>query len=251
MAPVPAEADKTLPITEHLRELRNCLIKVFIAWVLCAIGAWFFNEQIFGFLLDPAIRALGTEASKLQAIAPTEIFFTYLKCAALAGFVLSLPVTFWQLWSFVAPGLYRREKRFIVPFVFASTLLFVGGAAFGYVFVFPLVFQFFIGFTSSFVESAWTMREVFSFTTHMFLAFGTAFEMPVVVVSLAMMGIVSPKKLLAVWPYAVLICFILGAVLTPQDVMSQVLLAVPLVVLYFTGVIVAFLVAPARRETRA
>jgi sec-independent protein translocase protein TatC len=240
---VSTEADHELPLTQHLRELRDCLVKVIVAWILCAIGAWFFREQIFVFLLDPAISALGAEEARLQAIKPTEIFFTYLKCAALAGFVIALPVIFWQFWSFVAPGLYKREKKVVAPFVLCSTLLFVGGGGFGYVFVFPLVFQFFQGFSAQFVESAWTMGEVFSFTTHMFMAFGIAFEMPVVVVSLAMVGIVTPKKLLEFWPYAILICFILGAVLTPQDVVSQALLAGPLVALYFIGVGVSFMVA--------
>jgi sec-independent protein translocase protein TatC len=240
---VSTESDHELPLTQHLRELRDCLLKVIAAWILCAIAAWFYREQIFSFLLEPAISALGAEEARLQAIKPTEIFFTYLKCAALAGFIISLPVIFWQFWSFVAPGLYKREKKVVAPFVLSSTLLFVGGGGFGYVFVFPLVFQFFQGFSAKFVESAWTMGEVFSFTTHMFMAFGIAFEMPVVVVSLAMVGIVTPKKLLAFWPYAILICFILGAVLTPQDVVSQALLAGPLVALYFIGVGVSFMVA--------
>ncbi len=241
-----AESDQNLPITEHLRELRDCLLKVLIAWVICAIGAWFFKEEIFSFLLQPAIGALGEQKSLLQAIKPTEIFFTYLKCAALAGFFIAIPVIFWQLWTFIAPGLFAKEKKVVAPFVIVSSLLFVGGAGFGYTYVFPLVFTFFTGFSSDFVESAWTMGEVFSFTTRLFLAFGTAFEMPVVVVSLAMVGIVSPKKLLEIWPYSVLACFILGAVLTPQDVVSQVLLAGPLILLYFLGVAVAFLVAPKR-----
>lgn len=238
-----AESDEELPLTQHLRELRNCLVKVMGAWIICAIGAWSYREQIFSFLLEPAISALGAENARLQAIKPTEIFFTYLKCAALAGFVISIPVIFWQFWSFVAPGLYKREKKFIIPFVVSSTLLFLGGAGFGYTYVFPIAFQFFQGFSAPFVESAWTMGEVFTFTTRMFLAFGIAFEMPVVVVSLAMIGIVTPKKLLKFWPYAILLCFVLGAVLTPQDPLSQAMLAGPLIVLYFIGVGVSFLVA--------
>ncbi len=237
------ESDHELPLTQHLRELRNCLVKVIVAWMLCAIFAWFYREEIFGFLLKPAISALGAEDARLQAIKPTEIFFTYLKCAVLAGFVISIPIIFWQFWSFVAPGLYKREKKFIFPFVLSSTLLFVGGAGFGYTYVFPIAFQFFQGFSAPFVESAWTMGEVFSFTTRMFLAFGIAFEMPIVVVSLAMVGIVTPKKLLEFWPYAILICFVLGAVLTPQDPLSQAMLAVPLVTLYFIGVGVSYIVA--------
>ena len=176
--------DTRLPLTAHLAELRGRIAKVLLAWTLGAVASWSWREEIFGQLLAPAVRALGPETA-LQAIAPTEIFFTYLKCALLAGFVLALPVIFWQIWAFVAPGLYDTEKRFAVPFVVASTLLFTGGASFGYIVVFPLIFEFFAGFSSDFVESAWTMREVFALTTRLFLAFGVGFELPLVVFFLA------------------------------------------------------------------
>jgi sec-independent protein translocase protein TatC len=241
-------SDQALPLTAHLAELRSRIFKILLAWGLAAVAAWSFKEQIFGWLLEPATRALGPQGT-LQAIAPTEIFFTYLKSALLAGFVLSLPVIFWQIWAFVAPGLYPGEKRVAVPFVVCSTLLFGGGAAFGYAIVFPLIYEFFAGFSSDFVESAWTMREVFALTTRLFLAFGTGFEMPVVVFFLSAAGILTPRQLLSGAKYAVLVAFVLAAILTPPDVVSQVLLAGPLVVLYLLGVGVAFVFAP--RETPA
>ncbi|MDJ0788182.1 MAG: twin-arginine translocase subunit TatC [Myxococcota bacterium] len=240
--------DPALPLTDHLAELRSRLFKILGAWAVCAVGAWSFKEQIFGLLLQPATQALGPEGT-LQAIAPTEIFFTYLKSALLAGFVFSIPVFFWQLWAFIAPGLYPGEKRVAAPFVIVSTFLFGGGAFFGYYVVFPLIFQFFAGFSSDFVESAWTMREVFALTTRLLLAFGTGFELPVVVFFLSMAGVVTPRQFLSGAKYAVLGSFVLAAILTPPDVVSQVLLAGPLILLYLVGVAVAFVFAPAQEET--
>jgi sec-independent protein translocase protein TatC len=241
--------DERLPLTTHLAELRTRIFRALLAWLIGTILCWQFSEEIFGFLLEPATRALGPDGGALQAIAPTEIFFTYLKSALLGGFVVSLPVIFWQGWSFVAPGLYSSEKRFALPFALVSTVLFAGGAAFGYVVVFPLIFDFFAGFESSFVTAAWTMREVFALTTRLFLAFGVGFELPVVIFFLAASGLVEPRKLLGGLKYGVLVSFILGALLTPPDVVSQVLLAAPLTVLYVLGVLVGWIFAP-RKESK-
>lgn len=242
--------ERALPITEHLAELRTRLAWVFGAMVLGAIASFNFAEQIFGFLLAPATEALGEEGSQLQAIAPTEIFFTYIKCALLSGFVLTLPVTFYQLWAFVAPGLYDNERRAVLPFVFCSTILFGGGAIFGYSVVFPIVFQFFTSWDNEWVTSAWTMREVFSLTTRLFLAFGIAFELPLFVFFLAISGILSARQLFAGTPYAILIVFVLGALLTPPDFVSQLFLAIPMVALYLLGVGVAWVFDPERRAAR-
>ena len=153
------KGDEPIEITEHLAELRNRIIWILLAWHAGTLAAWSFSEEIFGFLLAPATAALGPDGGTLQAIAPTEIFFTYLKCALLAGFVISLPVTFWNIWGFVAPGLYQSERRFALPFVLVSTLLFAGGGAFGYTFVFPLVFEFFASFSSSMKNLLMTSRK--------------------------------------------------------------------------------------------
>ena len=245
------EIDEAVPLTEHLGELRSRLFKIVLAWSLGFAVAWGFKEQIFGYLLAPAIDALGPDGGKLQAIAPGEIFFTYVKCALLAGFILSLPVTFWQVWSFVAPGLYANEKRVIIPFVASSTLLFAGGSIFGYAAVFPLMFGFLTSYDSEFVVSAWTMSSVFSITSQMFLVFGVAFELPLFVFFLAVGGIVDAKRLLAFTPYAVLGAFVVGAVLTPPDPVSQVLLAVPLIGLYLIGVGAAWLVTMRAKKQEA
>jgi len=240
-----------LPLTEHLAELRSRLVKSLLAWVVGSILAWSWSEQIFSLLLAPAVHALG-HGRPLQAIAPAEIFFTYLKCALLAGFVAALPVVFWQAWAFVAPGLYQSEKRAALPFVVVSTLLFASGAAFGYFAIFPVMFKFFASFDSDFVQSAWTMHEVFGLTTSMFLAFGAAFEIPVVVYFLAIGGIVDVKALLRGTPYAILVVFIVAAVLTPSpDWVSQCMLGVPMVGLYLLGILAAWLFGGARARGAA
>ena len=239
------------PLTDHLSELRTRLFRIVVSLLLGAILAWNFKEEIFGFLLEPAVAALAPGGRTLQAIAPTEIFFTYLKCAVLAGFVLALPVVFWQLWAFIAPGLYASERSAIVPFVVISSLLFAGGAYFGYSQVFPLMFSFFTGFDNEFVESAWTMREVFALTTRLFLAFGVAFELPVLVFFLTLAGIVDAPTLLRGTPYAVLGVFITAAILTPPDWVSQIFLAVPMVGLYLLGVGVAYLFGTVRKRRAA
>ncbi|MEN8183672.1 MAG: twin-arginine translocase subunit TatC [Myxococcota bacterium] len=240
--------ERPLALTEHLRELRSRIFRILLAWAVGALLAWNFSEPIFGFLLEPAVASLGPDGGALQAIAPTEIFFTYLKCAVLGGLMLALPVVFWQIWAFVSPGLYRREKTAAIPFVLVSTLLFLTGAGFGYLAVFPLMFDFFSGFDSEFVQSAWTMREVFALTTHLYLAFGVAFELPVFIFFLSVSGIVEPKTLLRGTPYAVLGVFVVAAILTPPDWISQLFLAVPMVGLYLLGVSVALLFGGARRR---
>ena len=239
--------DARLPLTEHLAELRSRLFKMLVAWAIGTALAWNFSEQIFAYLLAPAVSALGGEGRPLQAIAPGEIFFTYLKCALLAGVVLALPVIFWQVWAFVAPGLYPNERNAIVPFVSVSTLLFAGGAFFGYSVVFPLMFRFLSSFDSEFVESAWSMREVFALTTRMLLAFGVAFELPIFVFFLSIAGIVDARTMLRGTPHAILGIFIAAAILTPPDWVSQVLLGIPMVFLYLLGVGAAWLFGGARR----
>jgi len=234
-------------------------VRILVIWIIFTALAWNYSELIFSYLLDPAVAALSEGERTLQAIAPTEIFFTYLKCAVifftylkcavLAGFVMALPVVFWQIWAFVAPGLYTSERKAIVPFVVVSSLLFGGGAIFGYTMVFPLMFDFFTQFDSDFVESAWTMREVFNLTTRLFLAFGVAFELPVLVFFLSVTGIVDAHTLLKGTPYAILGVFVAAAILTPPDWVSQIFLAIPMVGLYLLGVGVAYAFGGSKRTS--
>ena len=155
--------DDPAPITDHLAELRRRIFRILLAITVLSIVSFTYAEQIFLFLVEPVVQSAEGTGTTLQAISPTETFFTYLKCALLAGFVLSLPVTFWQVWAFIAPGLYESERRAVVPFVFISSLLFVSGAVFGYTQVFPLVFDFLSGFDDSpLIQQQWTMSAVFS-----------------------------------------------------------------------------------------
>jgi len=240
--------DEPAPITEHLAELRKRIFWVLACLLFFTAIAFGFAEEIFLFLLEPVVAVMEERGSRLQAISPTETFFTYLKAALLAGFMASLPVTFWHLWAFVSPGLYAQERRAVIPFVLASTLLFAGGAIFGYTQVFPIVFEFLSGFdTSGLIEQSWTMSLAFSTTARLFLAFGVAFELPVLIFFLAITGIVSARKLWTGTPYAVLGIFVAAAVLTPPDFVSQVFLAIPMLVLYLLGVGAAWVFEPKRR----
>ncbi len=241
--------DTPLPLTAHLAELRTRILRILIAVVVGAGACWTYREEVFGLLLRPALAALAPDGGRLQALAPGEMFFTYIKCALLIGFVVALPIVFWQVWAFVAPGLYPKEKRLALPFVLISTLLFLGGAFFGYSVVFPIMFAFFSSFENQYVEAAWTMREVFSFTVQMFLAFGIAFELPVLVFFLALAGIVEARQLLGGFKYAVIGAFVVSAVLTPTpDIVTQTLLAGPLILLYLLGVAAAWVFTRRRSE---
>ena len=190
------------------------------------------------------------EGDEIVFINLTEPFMIYMKASALLAVFVSAPWILYQLWAFVAPGLYDNERRAIFPFVIFSTGLFAGGAIFGYSVVFPIVFQFFSSWDNEWVVSAWTMKEVFGLTTRLFLAFGVAFELPLFVFFLSITGIVSAKQLFAGTPYAIIAMFLLGALLTPPDVVSQVLLAGPMIMLYLAGAAVAWIFDPQRRKVR-
>ncbi len=237
-----------LPLVDHLTELRTRLIRVVGAWFGLSLIAIPYGEQIFGLMIEPARVALGTE---LISVKPHEQFFVYLKSSLLAGFLVSLPVSFTQLWGFVSPGLYPSERKAVVPFVAVSTVLFISGSLFGYLQVFPLMFDFFTGFDSEFVQSAWTMREVFTLTTQRNSSPPKPFELPVVVFFLASAGIVDAPTLFRGTPYAVLGMFVLAALLTPPDWVSQVFLGVPMVGLYLLGVGVAYVFGGAKGSAKA
>lgn len=182
---------------------------------------------------------------------PTSSFVVYFKVAALGGLLVALPVVFYQLWAFIAPGLYPRERRLILPFVFFSTLFFLAGVMFGYYFVFPVGYEFLLGFsgpvagTSVKVVPTLMMDDVLGFTTHMILAFGVVFELPLFVFFLSLAGLVTWKQLLKFARYFTVIAFVLAAILTPStDMFSQIMLALPLIALYFLAVLLAYLFGP-------
>ncbi|MEE9280044.1 MAG: twin-arginine translocase subunit TatC [Myxococcota bacterium] len=238
--------DTPRPLTEHLTELRQRLFWALGTWLVFAIVAGYWARDVFEILMLPAIAAVRAKGHTLLAIAPPELFFTYVKSAILAGFVTSLPVILYQGWSFVSPGLYANERRFALPFVLSTFLLFLMGCSFGYFFAFPTVFNWFLSLEADYVTTSWTTQAVFSFVARLYLVFGLAFELPIVIVFLALAGIVTPERLARTRRYAILCNFIAAAILTPADPASQIMLAVPLIVLYEAGIWTARLLVRSR-----
>lgn len=233
-------SDDRMPLTGHLEELRRKLIISGVSWLVAFLACYAYAERLFSLIADPVRKALpaGTSLVFIQA---TEPFFTYLKVSALAGLLISLPIIFWQLWSFIAPGLYQNEKRYVIPFVFASCLCFATGAFFGFRFVFPMAFKVLIEFGTGTGElnAMLSMGSYLSLSSKLLLAFGLVFELPVVIFFLARMGVVDHTMLARNRKFALLAAFVVGAVLTPPDVFSQTALALPFVILYEIGILVA------------
>jgi sec-independent protein translocase protein TatC len=232
--------ENQLPLTRHLEELRKSLIYASAAWIIAFLVCYGFSEQLFQFISEP-VRAALPEGSSLVFINATEPFFTYLKVAALAGLLLSLPVILWQLWSFIAPGLYAHEKKLAIPFVFASTLCFGLGAFFGFSIVFPTIFTFLIAFGTGTgeINAMLSMGSYLSLSSKLLIAFGLVFELPIVIFFLARMGVVDYHWLARNRKFALLTAFLVGAVLTPPDVFSQAALALPFIILYEIGIWIA------------
>jgi sec-independent protein translocase protein TatC len=225
----------------HLIELRNRLLRVVVVFLLVFIGLFPFANKIYTLLAHPLLSKL-PEGGHMIATAVTTPFFVPMKVAMLAAFVLSLPHTLYQLWAFVAPGLYAHERRFMAPLVVASSLLFLAGMAFAYYLVFPVVFGFITGTAPEGVAVMTDIGNYLDFVITLFMAFGMAFEVPVAVVLLVRFDMVSIKTLKEVRAYVIVGAFVLGAIFTPPDVISQIMLAVPLWLLYEAGILVASLV---------
>jgi sec-independent protein translocase protein TatC len=195
------------------------------------VAAYGFKERIFDILMQPLVKVL-PPGDKMIFTGLPEAFFTYLKVAFLSGLILATPVIIYQFWMFVAPGLYRKEKRILIPIILLSTLFFLLGAFFGYFVVFPYGFEFFLGFENDTIQALPSMKEYLSFATKLLLAFGICFELPIVITFLARLGIVSVPFLKKNRKYALLLFFIGAAMLTPPDVVTQIMLAFPLMALY-------------------
>jgi sec-independent protein translocase protein TatC len=210
------------PFVQHLKELRDRLVKSFIAVaVMCAVlGVYPGPGELYDLLAAPLV-------------AP---FLVPLKILLMAGFLLALPVVLYQAWAFVAPGLYAHEKRLVFPLVMSSTVLFFIGVAFCYFFVFGQVFKFIQSFAPKSITAAPDIEAYLSFVMTMFIAFGLAFEVPIVVIVLARMGMVSIEKLKAFRSYFIVLAFVIAAIVTPPDVVSQLALAIPMVILYEVGI---------------
>jgi sec-independent protein translocase protein TatC len=227
------EPDK-MPITQHLEELRKrlliCVLSVGLAFIICYV----FSGKLFEILMKPWIAAMPEgHSAKLIYTAPHEAFFTYMKVAFIAGVIVSFPIILWQIWLFIAPGLYQNEKKYMLPVIFFSGFCFLLGATFGYFVVFPAGFKFFASFASDYIQPMMKTSEYLSFSNKILLAFGLAFELPVFAFFLAKLGILSSDYLRRKRKPAIVLIFVAAAVFAPSpDVLSQLLMAGPLMVLY-------------------
>ncbi len=232
--------DEKLPLTDHLKELRDRLLVSIAALLLAFIFCYLFAEEIYNFLVAPlAAIYQGQEGRKLIYTGLTEAFMTYMSVAFWAALMISFPIIATQFYKFLSPGLYKKEKKFLIPFLVASPVLFIMGAALAYYFVFPMAWQFFLGFeTSGLGDSGLPIKmearvsEYLSLVMQLIFAFGLAFQMPVVLTLLARAGLLKSESLKKKRKYAVIGIFVVAAFLTPPDVISQIGLALPLLLLY-------------------
>ena len=222
----------------HLVELRDRLLRAIIAVVVVMLALFPWAKDIYAILAKPLLAVLPAGASMI-ATDVTGTFLVPLKVTAMAAFVIALPYVLWQAWAFVAPGLYQHEKRLALPVIVSSVIFFLIGMSFAYFFVFPVAFGFFAGYAPDGVQMMTDIDKYLSFVLAMFLAFGLTFEVPVVVIVLVRLRVVSLEKLRAIRSYVIVGAFVIGAIFTPPDVVSQLMLAVPLWLLYELGLFLA------------
>jgi sec-independent protein translocase protein TatC len=233
--------EKQLPFMAHLFELRRRLTIAASSWLVAFVVCYYFSEPLFLFISQP-LRAVLPAGSKVVFLSPVEPLFTYMKIAAVAAVLVALPVILWQIWGFIAPGLYKKEKRFALPFVASAYCSFMAGAYLGFTWIFPLVFNVLMsmGLAGGEVTAMISMGEYFSIAWKLLLAFGAIFETPIVILIFARMGVVDAPWLAAKRKYFVIIAFIIAGIATPgPDVFSQSALAIPFILLFEVGIILA------------
>lgn len=229
-----------MSILQHLEELRNRLIKIFIAAAFGFAACYWKAEELLTILMKPLTEVL-PEGSTLIFTGLTEGFFTQLKVGLLAGVFLTSPYIIYQIWAFVSPALYKKERTIMIPVAFFSALFFVGGACFGYFLVFPYGFKFLVGiFETNIIQPLPSIKEYLSLATKMLIAFGVVFELPLVVLVLSRLGLVTHKTMRKYQKFAILGIFVVGAMLTPPDVFTQMMMAGPLILLYEMSIWVAY-----------
>lgn len=250
-SPKEPEDDKMMSLWEHLDELRVRLTRAAVAYVISMGVAWTVKDQVLAWLWKPFVDSWKMEKlagePKLHFAAPGDAFMAYFKLSMIAGVGLAAPMLFYQLWAFIAPGLYRKERRYAGGFVFFSTFFFVGGALFGWRMAFPISFQYFLGLTADakgagiVLEPTVMVGEYLDFVAQMLLAFGVIFELPLLLTFLSMIGLVNYLQLFRFGRWFIMIAAILGAVLSPPDTTSMIVMTVPLIVLYFASIGLAYL----------
>ncbi len=236
------------PFLSHLLELRGRILKSLLMVVLLFVPTFYFNTHIFEFIASPLLAHLPNGGTMIATDVASP-FLTPFKLAILAAIFFAMPVILHQAWSFVAPGLYLREKHFAIPLLISSIALFYLGTAFAYYLVFPLVFGFFASVNMEFVTWMTDISPYLDFIVKMFLAFGLAFEIPIATVLLVMAGFASPESMANKRAYVLVGCFFLGMLLTPPDIISQVLLAVPMWVLFELGIVLSRFATRGREES--
>jgi len=239
MSSGPSVDEYRMPLLEHIRELRTRLVVSTIAIALGTGISLCFAEQIFALLSGPLEEALGEQGGALARLRLFEGITTWLRVGFLGGLFLSSPVVIYQIWLFVAPGLYKREKRVVIPLGMVSTLLFLAGAYFGYAVIFRYGFPFFLSIFGEQAQATLSIADYLSTATRMLLAFGTCFQLPVVVFFLARIGLVNARDLVSGLRYAIVIIFFIAALITPPDPLTQSLMAAPLTLLYAISIGVA------------
>lgn len=229
--------DRTMGFIAHLEELRSRIIKILVGVGIGFILCYFVSDALFGYITKPILEHMPKDGS-LIILKLQEGFFTYLKISFISSLFLTSPFSFYQIWLFVAPGLYKHEKTYIIPFVFLMTFFFIGGAAFCYFVVLPFGIQFFLNYAANYVQPNISIQAYFNLVIALVFAFGIVFELPVIMVFLSKIGIVELKTFTRNRKYALLMAFIIAAILTPTpDVINQCMMAVPLIILYEIGII--------------
>jgi sec-independent protein translocase protein TatC len=227
----------SMSFIDHLEELRSRIIRCLIALVIAAGAAYAVEPYVLRFLID---EIFGGSGDSLALLAPIEGFVVKLKLSLIMGLIVASPVIFWQFWRFVGPGLYAREKRVILPIVIVSTLSFLVGATFAF-YVLPVATRFFQSFAMNGIQNSWSLNKYIDFIGRLILAFGIVFELPLVIYFLSRLGLVTPKFLWQKMRYAIVIILTVAAILTPPDVFTQLVLAIPLIVLYMFSILLSMI----------
>jgi sec-independent protein translocase protein TatC len=234
---------------EHLEDLRKRLWYSFVAIIIAVIPAYAFSKDVYKLLTLPVMQFL-PEGEKLAVLRLPEAFMLYIKVSFLTALFFISPFVFYQIWLFVAPGLYKKEKKYVVPFVVFTSIFFLGGACFGYFIAYPFACRFFVNMSSGFT-TVFTANEYFGLTLKVLLGMGLVFELPVLIFFLSRMGLVTSRWMIKKFKYAVLAIFVVAAVITPTpDMMNQSILAVPMLALYGLGILIAFLFGKERKTRR-
>jgi sec-independent protein translocase protein TatC len=231
----PEPTDQPLPLVAHLTELRDKLLRALLAVLVIFIGLFSFANDIYTFISEP-LRALLPEGATMIATEVASPFLTPFKLTLVTAIFLAIPYILYQVWSFIAPGMYKHEKRLAIPLLVSSILLFYAGAAFAYFVVFPLIFAFFTSVGPEDITMMTDINRYLDFVLKLFFAFGLAFEIPIAALLMIWAGITTPDELAKKRPYIIVGCFIFGMLLTPPDIISQALLAIPMWILFEIGV---------------